>query len=347
MEEEKEIVSDVEMALSMEHTKQGLGVIGKHPVLLNHTFLELKVIDAGVGDISLLEQYPNIMYLDLSKNSIESASVLQKLPTLVQLNLSNNKLKECLDFSLNLCSKENAWSDGDSSIGSMLTNANLSFNSISKLNSLSNHPFLEVLVLNNNCIDSISGISELKFLRVLDLSFNSITSISGLDGAQVIELNLQGNQIADLSGIETCSKLSSLNISKNNVKTLMPLQNCLQLLCLDARDNGIQYIRQCDFISKLEWLSTVLLMGNPCSKKEFYRRRVIYRLPDLRKLDESDVTAEERIECGNLFHSDYNDIEGRKTIFNNHFTKSNMMFIETAPFADDECDVTIEELQTV
>ena len=49
MEEEKEIVSDVEMALSMEHTKQGLGVIGKHPVLLNHTFLELKVIDAGVG----------------------------------------------------------------------------------------------------------------------------------------------------------------------------------------------------------------------------------------------------------------------------------------------------------
>ena len=60
-EEEKEIVAETAPALTAALVSGGLSVIGKHPILLNHTYLELAVKGQGVADISLLAQYPNLM----------------------------------------------------------------------------------------------------------------------------------------------------------------------------------------------------------------------------------------------------------------------------------------------
>jgi Leucine-rich repeat (LRR) protein len=343
MSSEEERVSSV--PLNEELIRSGLGVIGKHPVLLNHTYLELKIIDANLEDVSLLSSYPNLMYLNLSKNSIENVLVLKELPTLVQLNLSNNKITECLDFTLDLCNKDKKWSQGDTSIGSMLTNVNLGFNNISTLNSLAHHPFLEVLMLNNNNIVDINGLSSLKFLRVLDLSNNSIKTTIGLDSLQIQELNLSGNCIADLSLLDTCPKLSSLDVSNNNIRTLSPLLKCGQLMWLNASNNQIELIRQCDFLSELNWLNTLLLSGNPCSLKQFYRRRVIGKLPKLFKLDASDVTPEEKIETANLLGGELSDVQGRKTIFHKHFPK--MQFTGPSLFLDDEINISNEEIMRI
>lgn len=331
--------------LTADAVKGGLGVLGKHPILLNHAFLELKVTGTDATDISILQQYPHLMYVNLSQNRVESTSVLAHLPTLVQLDLSNNKIKRCLNFKLAKCSKDSAWPTGHTSIGSMLTNANLSHNDIDRLDDLSDHPFLEVLMLGSNRISCIADSlgASLKFLRVLDLSNNMLTTVRGLEGLPVLELNLSGNAISDVSGLDTCEKLSSLNLRNNKVRTLAPLRGCSQLMWLDVGANPIQFIRQCDFLAQLKWLDTLLLMGSPCSKKRMYRRRVVHRLPHLCTLDESDVTAEERIETGNLFRTELSDMDGRKRIFHEHFPK--LQFQETAEFVDDEQDLTVEELQ--
>jgi Leucine-rich repeat (LRR) protein len=54
----------------------------------------------------------------------------------------------------------------------MLTLANLSFNAIQTISDLSNHRFLECLLLANNRITKIEGLSNLRFLQVNFLFFN-------------------------------------------------------------------------------------------------------------------------------------------------------------------------------
>jgi hypothetical protein len=331
------------VALSEDAIRQGLAVIGKHPILLNHAFLELKVVDSGVSDISALAAHPSLMYVNLSHNKIADIKALEALPALVQLNLAHNALIKCLDFAPLRCSKDNAWAQGDTAIGSMLSSADLSHNSLQQLDSLAHHPYLEVLLLSHNCIREIgSGLASLKFLNVLDLSHNNLTAIGGLDGLQLRELNLSHNRITDLSGLAQCAKLSSLNVSSNLLQSLSPLRECASLMCLDAGSNNIAYVRQTDFLVGLQWLSTVVLTGNPCSKKRLYRRRVIHRLARLFKLDESDVTAEEQIETANMYGSELSDAEGRANIFYKHFPHD--QFDSPALFQDDELSLTMEQL---
>jgi Leucine-rich repeat (LRR) protein len=73
-------------SLTVEQVRQGLKRIGRHPITLQHALLELSLPNAGIGNIDLLSSYPNVMFLDISKNSIKSLEVLSNLPTLVELN---------------------------------------------------------------------------------------------------------------------------------------------------------------------------------------------------------------------------------------------------------------------
>lgn len=340
-------MSEVESTpLSHEVVKKGLGVIGKHPIMLNHAYLELKIPEGNVSNIDILENFPHLMHLTLAKNAISDLRVLENLPTLVQLDVSNNKLTDCLNFNLANCTSENAWANGDTAIGSMLTLANLSFNSIGAIGDLSHHLHLEVLVLSNNNISKIQGLSSLKFLNVLDLSFNKIAKIEGLDGLNVQELNLEGNLIADLSGLDKLPRLSSLNVSKNEIMSLSPLVDCTQLRILKACDNRILYIRQCEFLKELPWLGVVELMGNAAAKKQLYRRRVLFHLPKLQRLDKSDVVPEEYIETANLYGIDGgSDVSARSEIFTKHYP--NDVFEVHGPFfMDDEESLTREQLLT-
>ena len=342
---EEKTFQENESTLSETQIRAGLGVLGKHPITLKHTYLELKVVNAGVKDISALSKYPCLMYVNLSNNKLEDAKILNDIPALMQLDLSHNSLTRCLDFNPVCCNKEHAWSQGDTAIGSMLTKANLSHNNIFKLDSLAHHPFLEVLIISNNSIECIEGLSTLKFLKVLDVSNNRITDITGLDYLELNELNLRQNRITLLSGLEKCLKLSSLDVSSNSIRSLLPLKDCANLMWLDARDNQIEYARQAEFLSELTWLNTVLLMGNPCSRKHMYRRRVIHRLRNLFKLDESAVTAEEKIETANMFGTELSDADGRMNVFYKHLPHDS--FENPIIFQDEELSLTEAQLQGV
>jgi hypothetical protein len=133
-------------------------------------------------NINALEDYPHLMYLNISNNSIGDISCLSSLPTLIELNAKKNCLTSCLDFSPPLCTPSTAWSTGHTAVGSLLVNADLSENLIANMGDhiATLHPFLEVLLLANNVIASISGLKSLQFLQVRRQYLSSPTHSSRL-----------------------------------------------------------------------------------------------------------------------------------------------------------------------
>ena len=81
---------------------------------------------------------------------------------------SNNRIKKCLDFCPPKCNENegNIWSTGHQAVGSLLTAADLSYNSITCISNLERHTFLELLSLQNNLITCIEGLNSLKYLKV-------------------------------------------------------------------------------------------------------------------------------------------------------------------------------------
>jgi Leucine-rich repeat (LRR) protein len=78
-------------------------------------------------------------------------------------------------------------SSGGSQRRSSLRKADLSYNSIDHISSLSQHSNLQELLLAGNQLKCIgSGLECLRKLQKLDLSSNSIRSCDGLQGGQLL-----------------------------------------------------------------------------------------------------------------------------------------------------------------
>jgi hypothetical protein len=271
---------------------------------------------------------------------------------LTQLRASNNQINSCLDFGPPLCTAEKAWSSGHQAIGSLMTSADLQKNCIEKIDDLCRHKFLEILLLGSNMIAKIEGLKTLVNLKVLDLSYNKIRQIEGLSGLNIQELNLRGNLITDVSGlgVSELPHLTALDVAENKIKSLKPLEACDNLLYLDVRDNRLDAIRQVEFLKELKYLEVLYFLGNPGSKKPFYRGRIIFRLPKLGRLDFTKVTAEETVKSCNLYP--YHeaamevggcDLEQRKNVFSQFIHDEE--YVDFNPQLDDEeLELTLEEL---
>lgn len=328
--------------------KEGLGCLGKHPLLLKYALLELKASGKNLRNIDSIKNFPLLMYVDISDNEVPDLEILHYLPTLIQLNARNNKITKCLNFAPPKCTPDNSWSSGDKAIGSMLVRADLSFNEIQHLDDLAHHPFLECLLLINNKITAINGLQSLRYLQVLDLSRNKITQIIGLDSLPIQELNLSGNLLTSLEGLSELPYLSSLDVSDNQIAVLSPLASCVQLHYLDVHANKVEQIRQVEFLRDLPWLRILNLMDTPASLKHYYRLRVVYILSALSELDLVSVSAEEKILAMNFRNDESGDNEHRSMMFDRYFPNS---FIPDAvlsdtlhAFIDDELDLTSDEL---
>ena len=208
---------------------------------------------------------------------------------------SRNKITDCLGFAAPHCSFEGAWVKGHNSAGSLLTVADLSENNIEHMGDLSRHQFLEQLILHQNCISVMEGMQALKYLRVLNLSYNNISVIEGLDNLPIKELHLKGNKIKQLHGLDKLPHLTLLDVSENSIISLSQLEQCNSLVHLDVSFNCIEYIRQVEYLQNIPWLTSLVLCNNPCEAKELYRLRVLYRLPKLLFLDNSEAAREDKV----------------------------------------------------
>ncbi|XP_049297532.1 leucine-rich melanocyte differentiation-associated protein-like isoform X3 [Anopheles funestus] len=153
-------------------------------------------------------------------------------------------------------------------------------------------------------------------------------------------LDLSYNEIKDLSFLTHFRQLNTLILDKNvqpDERTLPTLPN-LELLWLNHCDiinlqNWIYRIREC--CPLLKYLS---LMGNPGATSSFngnstlehndYRLFVISILPQLRYLDDSEVTAAQRTQAKS-FKQSYNLNQGPYNIFETVGRRQQPVLVET------------------
>ena len=114
------------------------------------------------------------------------------------------------------------------------------------------------------------------------------------DISEVKFLTLWGQQLTDVSIIEKMPNLEAITLSVNKIETLKPFAKCKKLKELLLRNNNISDFIELTYLADLPELRTLWLSDNPIAKEDNYRIRVLQILPNLHKIDEAEVTEEER-----------------------------------------------------
>ena len=94
--------------------------------------------------------------------------------------------------------------------------------------------------------------------------------------------------MAELNNVEIVS------LSLNKIHTLKDFVHCPKLKELYLRKNQISDLYEVQYLQHLQNLNVLWLSHNPCSEHPYYRQYVIKTLPNLVKLDNAEITSEER-----------------------------------------------------
>ncbi|XP_078033738.1 uncharacterized protein LOC144468270 isoform X4 [Augochlora pura] len=113
------------------------------------------------------------------------------------------------------------------------------------------------------------------------------------DFSAVKKLNCWGTELTDVSILRKMKNVEVLSLSVNNISTLADFQYCLSLQDLFVRKNNIKDLNEVCYLQGLPNLRNLWLGENPCAEKEGYRFAVLRALPNLQKLDDKVVSAEE------------------------------------------------------
>ena len=156
----------------------------------------LRVIDAGIRDLTGLEYAINIDSLRLPNNQITDISPVQGLKNLTSVKFEGNQVPD-----------------------------------ISSLAELIN---LEVLELARNEISDISALAGLVNLRYLDLSDNSFSDISPVAGLVNLEhISFTNERISDISALAGLINLKVMTTWSNPISDISPLAGLTQLEKVD------------------------------------------------------------------------------------------------------------------
>lgn len=211
----------------------------------------LRIVNKGIRQLDGLNYAENITTLFLTSNEISDFSVLQSLKKLKLLYIDKNKLEAIPNMS-----------DFES-----LSNLNVRFNNITKLPDDFNSEKLTVLNLGENLLVDISSIGKAKNLTTLSLRANPITydnlqPIASLE--KLLHLNLDKLNLVDLSQvfplIYDYEKITILDINENQISDLSLISNFKQLQYFQAANNGISQLDP--FFQAPEKLERLYLANN-------------------------------------------------------------------------------------
>ena len=166
------------------------------------TVTTLDLSDAGITDLTGLEQAHNLESLSLGGNQITALEPLAELSGLLSLELADNQITD--------------------------------------LHPLAGLVDLEFLSLGGNQITALEPLAELSGLLSLELADNQITDLRPLAGLVDLEfLSLGGNQITALEPLAELSGLLSLELADNQIIDLRPLAGLVDLEFLSLGGNQI------------------------------------------------------------------------------------------------------------
>ncbi|KAI9140723.1 hypothetical protein BKA69DRAFT_1029249 [Paraphysoderma sedebokerense] len=281
-----DIVSTTEKPLSGEIIGASISLIAPTSTGLSHAFVRLDVSNKEISTIDALAEFPHLRYIDLSNNKI--ATLIPGLTVqdhLLSLNLSHNKLQE---ISKEVFLKK-----------AYLQQVNFSANEITG-SDLSTWMNLKWVNLNKN------KLQELFFLEAPELAHieareNQLTSTASINAPQLKALYLAKNDITGIQGLHHLEKLERLHLRDNKVEKLDGFgERMKNLTYLNLRNNKITDFKELNKLKCISSLRELALQDNPISGQDDYRLQVIFRIPQLLKLDKELITPEEREEAEDL-----------------------------------------------
>ncbi|XP_006124205.1 leucine-rich repeat-containing protein 23 isoform X1 [Pelodiscus sinensis] len=289
-EEEKEPTEEEEESLTPrllteEIMKEGLSLLCKTGNGLAHAYVKLEAKEKDLTDISLLQNYIHLRYVDLSENLLRDLSPLGSLIHLLWLKVDGNRLTSP-------CLPELPY----------LQIASFAHNRIKDTEGIT-HPRLGSLSLKGNEIQVISGLDpgKLTDLHTLELRGNRLETTAGLHLPKLKNLYLAQNSITRLEGLEDLVQLTTLHLRDNRIETLdgfSKRMKCLQYLNL--RGNVVLNLQEMAKLQVLPMLRALVLMDNPCFDEGGYRMEALVLLPRLERLDKDFYEEDERTEADDI-----------------------------------------------
>ncbi|XP_028393547.1 leucine-rich repeat-containing protein 23-like [Dendronephthya gigantea] len=282
-DEEAEEEKVPENPLTEEILADSLSLLCKTGNGLAHAYVRLDVHDRDLTDISILNCFIHLRYIDISGNQLKDISSLSSLTHLLTLKADKNQLASA------------------------------------KLDKL---PYLQIANFANNKIVDTKGI-EHPLLETLNLSFNNIYEVTDFDSSALSRvkcLELRNNKLMTTNGIGKLPKLQNLYLAANSIKFLENLDRLEHLVTIHLRDNQIQKLdgfsanmkhvqylnfrgnsisdmKEIDKLKCLPLLRAVVLMENPVADDDDYRIEVLISLRRLERLDKDEYTEDERQEA--------------------------------------------------
>lgn len=276
--------------------------------------VDLDLNGRGIREIGVLADCKKLRSLDISGNQISDLQPLMNLPELEVLNLASNQVSDLRPLmgmaklhSVNAA--ENSVTDTAALSGmSAMTSLNLSGNAIADFSGLSKLSSLQTLRLADTGIgdEDLPALEGLTMLRLLVLDQNDGLSdvavghlqsmlpscvISHSELAYLIriganelrsdqvELDLSGQGMESLGGVERFTRLEKLDLSENNLSGVSELQYCnsrASLRSLDLSNNQIESLEPLATLSALEELNL--------SHNRISDATALYKLSTLRTL---------------------------------------------------------------
>jgi len=170
---------------------------------------------------------------------------------------------------------------------------------ISEIKHMEEFPDLRSLFLECNCLETMEGLSENRELRCLFFQQNMLEEIDHLEELQELTtLNVSHNQIRKLENLSCLPKLETLQASHNKLATarsIAHLRECPSLTVVDLAHNELEEEEVLEVLQGMPHLACLYLQGNPVvTKKRYYRKTMIARIPTLKYLDDRPVFPLER-----------------------------------------------------
>ncbi|KAM9305761.1 cilia- and flagella-associated protein 410 [Gastrophryne carolinensis] len=111
----------------------------------------------------------------------------------------------------------------------------------------------------------------------------------------VKKLNCWGSHLTDISICQDLPNIEVITLSVNSISTLQPISHCQNLTELYLRKNNISNMSEIYYLKLLPRLKILWLSENPCCNPDphRYRMTVLKNLPNLHKLDNQAITADE------------------------------------------------------
>ncbi len=178
------------------------------------------------------------------------------------------------------------------------------YNILSKIiHSVNGIQYLNHLVLSSTMVH-LNPLKTMKFvsyfhssLQHLDLSGNKLSTIEGIEECIHLKtLNLAQNYIRKIKGMENLSCLMKLDLGGNYI-TRIPQDMAMWLVALEELDlsgNNISIINDLVQLKRLGNLHICHFTGNPCAKVPSYRYFVVFHLVSVEILDRVLISMKER-----------------------------------------------------